>query len=119
MSVKVIFEDEDWVEYEFIQPNDLIGNTEWWSEEDWKKWKEKMEKLEEANIKGNLETFIIKLKKNPFLDGKIFTGDEPQSEPTTDNEKDLRIIAFIDGSKGDVRVVNFGEETSGFETQPE
>lgn len=74
-GVKIIFEDDKWVEYEFTQPNDLIGNTEWWTEEDWSYWKEKMDRLEREGTKGQIETLKIKIQKNPFLDGQNITGD--------------------------------------------
>lgn len=88
--MKIIFEDDEWVEYEFTQPNDLMGDGEWWTQEDWDKWNKKMKELEENGTKGQLETFTVKLKKNPFLNGKIFTGDiESRNDKPTDSIKEM------------------------------
>jgi len=73
---KIISNTDDEIEIEITQPNDLIGDTEFWTDEDWTKWKEKMDRLETEGIKGQLETINVKLKKNPFIDGQVYTGTE-------------------------------------------
>lgn len=70
---KIISNTDDWIEVELIQPNNLLGDTSFWTDEDWTKWKEKMDRLEKEGTVGETETIRIKLKKNPFLDGNDFT----------------------------------------------
>ena len=74
-DIKIIFEDDNWIEYEFTQPNDLLGDTTYWDEEDHKKWNEKMKDLEQQGIKGQDETFTVKFQKNPFTNGAGFTRE--------------------------------------------
>lgn len=83
---KIISNTDDEIEIEITQPNDLLGNTEWWTDEDWEKWNEKMDELEKNGTKGQLETINIKLKKNPFLDGDNFIGKNERSN-STDSDK--------------------------------
>jgi len=69
---KIISDTEDEIEIELIQPNDLLGDTSFWNDDDWIEWREKMAKLEVKNIRGQIEIIRIKLKKNPFIDGNKF-----------------------------------------------
>lgn len=84
-DIKVIYEDEDWIEFEITQQNDLVGDTSLWNDEDWSTWKTKMEKIEQEGIKGQLEKFTIKFpKKADLINGAGFTrkisGDEQASK---------------------------------------
>lgn len=63
--IKVIFEDEDWIEFEITQPNNLIGDTQFWNEENWTTWNEKMNRLEKEGTIGQDETFTFKINKKP------------------------------------------------------
>jgi hypothetical protein len=84
IEYKVIYEDDEWFEIELTQPNDLLGNTEWWTEEDWTYWKSKMDDLEKNGTKGQLETIKVKLKKNPFIDGTKFIGEATGQNSTSE-----------------------------------
>lgn len=74
IDFKIISDTEDEIEIEITQPNDLLGDTKDWTDEDKEKWDAKMLLLEEQGTKGEIETIRIKLKKNPFLDGQTYTG---------------------------------------------
>lgn len=74
IDFKIISDTEEEIEFEITQPNDLLGDTKEWNDEDWEKWNKKMEEVEAQGIKGQLETIKIKLKKNPFINGKNYTG---------------------------------------------
>lgn len=87
-DVKITFEDDEYVEYEFTQPNDLLGDTYYWEENDWVKWKQKMDDLEKLGTKGEDETFRIKLKKNPFLDGSQYLGRNTGADSETNNTRE-------------------------------
>lgn len=63
--IKVIFEDDDWIEFEITQPNNLIGDTQFWNGEDWTTWNEKMNRLEKEGTIGQDETFTFKMNKKP------------------------------------------------------
>lgn len=80
-DIKIIFEDDEWIEFELSQPNDLIGNTVDWTDEDWVYWKNKMDDLEKNGTIGQFETIKVKLKKNPIIDGtKLITGSEGETD---------------------------------------
>lgn len=82
---KIISNTDDELEIEITQPNDLIGDQTFWTEEDYKKWNEKMDKLILDGTRGELETIRIKLKKNPFINGNFYTGQKNQSNIELDN----------------------------------
>lgn len=71
-GIKVIFEDDEWIEYEITQPNNLLGDTSYWNDEDWTTWNEKMMKLQNEGTTGQDETFTVKFNKNPFKNGQQF-----------------------------------------------
>lgn len=89
-DLKIIRNTDDEVEIEITQPNDLIGGTEWWTDDDWLKWNEKMKKLEQEGTKGELETINVILKKNPFIDGNFYSGTTERSNKNVDNTADER-----------------------------
>lgn len=68
-DIRIIFEDDEFIEYEVTQPNNLRGDTDFWNDDDWVTWNEKMDRLEKEGTVGQNETFTFKLKKNPFIDG--------------------------------------------------
>jgi hypothetical protein len=83
-DIKVIFEDDDYIEYEITQPNDILGDTEFWDENDWKTWNEKMARLEDEGIRGEDEVFTVKFEKKPKLDGAAFTRKISEDGTTTE-----------------------------------
>lgn len=92
---KIISNTDDELEIEITQPNDLIGDQSFWTEEDHKKWNEKMVRLDAEGTRGQEEIIVIKLKKNPFINGNNFTSN----------------------TEGSIREDNIYSQ--GFETQPE
>lgn len=79
-DIKIVYEDEEWVEFELTQQNDLLGDTYHWDENDWMKWKDKMDRLDREGTRGQQEIIKVKLRKNPFIDGNNFgvTKDDKQ-----------------------------------------
>jgi hypothetical protein len=90
---KIISNTDDELEIEITQPNDLVGDQTFWTEEDYKKWNEKMDKLILEGTRGELETIRIKLKKNPFIDGQVYTGGENTIERNREIEQSNESIS--------------------------
>lgn len=95
-EIKVIFEDDDYIEYEIIQPNDILGDTSYWDDEDWKTWNEKMVRLDDEGTRGEDETFTVRFEKKPKLDGAAFTRKISE-----------------DGKSENFTIINLGEEPQG------
>lgn len=72
-DIKIIFETEEYIEVEITQPNNQLGDTQFWDDTDWSIWNEKMKRLEQEGTIGQEETINIKFQKKPFLNGAGFT----------------------------------------------
>lgn len=130
---KIISNTDDELEIEITQPNDLIGDQSFWTEEDHKKWNDKMARLDAEGIRGQEETIVVKLKKNPFINGKVYTGgqdverDADRKSNDTSNDAFQRSNEIIENKSEtgytiyDVREIieRFGDETQGPTIQPE
>lgn len=108
IDFKIVSDTEDEIEMEITQPNDLMGGTEFWTDEDWQKWNTKMAELDKNGTRGEMETIRFKLKKNPFIDGSGFITPTTGENSETGIKKELG-FGFI----------NYRDETSGLEVQPE
>lgn len=76
-DIKIIFENEDYIEVEITQPNNRLGDTNFWDDTDWSIWNEKMRRLENDGTLGQEETVKIKFQKKSFLNGAGFAGQVP------------------------------------------
>jgi len=90
IEFKIIYEDDEWIEFEATQPNDLMGDTEIWTDEDWAYWKKKMDELEKNGTKGKNETIKVKLKKNPILDGRNFYTESSKDTESPGTNEDIK-----------------------------
>jgi hypothetical protein len=129
IDIKILENNDEYLEFELTQPNDLQGDTSEWDNDDWNYWNTKMAELEANGTKGELETKIIRLDKKPFIDGtKFFQASNSEKKSTGDIRRTQRINEEFGEyteyneqlSKGERfnKDTNYGE-TSGSEIQPE